>query len=126
MTYSLIRLRENEPMFTRALAAQLARVSLEFLSLCEQADLIEVQVMSGGGVGYSTVDIRRLARIRRLCRDLDLDLTAVEVVLHLRRQVLDLLAQLEEMEQQQARREQELLNEIQQLRRRLAEEADWL
>jgi hypothetical protein len=39
--------------------------------------------------------------------------------------VLDLMAQIEELERRMAQREQELLDEIGRLRRRQAVEADW-
>jgi len=121
----IIRSRDEEPIYTRPVTAQLAQVSIEFLCLCEEENLIQVQVMTGGGKGYSVTDIRRLARIRRLHKDLELDLPAVEITLNLRRQVLDLMAQMDEMERRHARRKQELMDEIRQLRRRLAEEAEW-
>jgi len=121
----IIRSRDEEPIYTRPVTAQLAQVSIEFLCLCEEENLIQVQVMTGGGKGYSVIDIRRLARIRRLHKDLELDLPAVEITLNLRRQVLDLMAQMDEMERRHARRKQELMDEIRQLRRRLAEEAEW-
>ena len=126
MSYKLaIRSRDDEPAYTRLVAAQMAQVSLHFLCLCEEESLIQVQGMAGGGQGYSVADIRHLVRIRRLHEDVGLDLPAVEVTLNLRRQVLDLMAQIEELERRMAQREQELLDEIGRLRRRLAVEADW-
>lgn len=126
MTYRLVvRSREEEPVYTRPVAAQLAQVSIEFLRLCEEENLIQVQVMAGGGQGYSVAHIRHLARIRRLHEDLELDLPAVEVVINLRRRVLDLMTQMDEVERRAAQREQELIDEIRLLRRRLAQEAEW-
>jgi DNA-binding transcriptional MerR regulator len=120
-----VRIRDDEPFYTRSVAAQVARISLDFLRLCEEENLLQAKIMAGGGQGYTPADIRQMARIRRLREDLELDLPAVEVALHLRRQVVELLAQIDEMERQMSKREQELLNEIQQLRRRLATEAEW-
>ena len=126
MTYRLvIRSRDEEPVYTRPVAAQLAQVSIEFLRPCEEENLIQVQVMAGGGQGYSVAHIRHLARIRRLHEDLELDLPAVEVVINLRRRVLDLMTQMDEVERRAAQREQELIDEIRLLRRRLAQEAEW-
>ena len=126
MTYRLvIRSREEEPVYTRPVAAQLAQVSIEFLRLSEEENLSQVQVMAGGVQGYSVDHIRHLARIRRLHEDLELDLPAVEVVINLRRRVLDLMTQMDEVERRAAQREQELIDEIRLLRRRLAQEAEW-
>jgi hypothetical protein len=99
---------------------------MDFLRQCEEEQLVQVQITSSGEEGFSRAEVRRLVRIQRLCQDLDLDLGAVEVVLHLRRQVMDLQAQMEGLEQQMLQRERALLNEIQTLRRRLAADANWL
>jgi DNA-binding transcriptional MerR regulator len=117
MAYQIVRYsQENELIYCRPVAAQLAQMTLELLSLCERQGLIQTRTMAGGVEGYSVADIRRLVRIRRLRDDLGLSLPAVEVVLHMRRQILDLRAQMHEMEERMARREQELVQEIRQLR----------
>ncbi len=105
-------------IFTRTVAAQLARVSLDFLDRLENAELIQPRELEGGERGYAPEDIGRLSRIRRLHENVGLDLAAVEVVLRLRERVTVLLAQMEEMEAHFNRREQELLQELNELRRR--------
>lgn len=105
-------------IFTRTVAAQLALVPLEFLELLESEGLVQPRELAGGEPGYTPEDIGRLARIRRLHETLGLDLAAVEVVLRLREQVTVLMAQMEEMERRFARREQELLQELEDWRRR--------
>ena len=121
---STIRLQSGETFYTRSVAVQLAEVSTDFLQECEAEGLIQCQEVEGT-TGYSARDIRRLARIRRLRQELDLDLPAVEVVLHLRQQVFGLLNEMEQLEQRLVQREQALLREVQELRRRLAIEAGW-
>ena len=126
MTYQLIiRSREEEPLYSRRMAAQLAHVSLDFLYRCERAQLVQPRRMPSGRAGYNARDIRQLARVRRLRQSLKLDLPAVEVVLHLRRQVVDLQTQLAQLEGEMEQREQALLREIQELRRQLAQDVDW-
>lgn len=126
MTNNLIhRSIYKEPLFLRTVTAQLARVSMEFIVQCEQEGLVEYRVISGGGSGFSTSDIRRLARVRRLRDDLELDFPAVEVVLNLRQQLLDLMDHTETLEQQMIKRERQLLAEIQQLRSQLAKKTQW-
>lgn len=115
----------HEVLYNPASACQLARVSLDFLRECEREGLIRPQMMAYGEYGYPISEIRQLARIRRLCDALALDLAAVDVILYLRQQVVALIEQLNQLEQQKNSREQELLNEIQRLRYRLADEADW-
>ncbi len=115
----------NEPLFMRTVTVQLAQISMEFLVQCEQEGIIEYRVMPGGTPGYYASDIRRLELIRRLRDDLDLDLPAVEVVLNLRQQVLDLKDHTDKLKQQMTERERQLMAEIQQLRRRIAEQIEW-
>ncbi len=105
-------------IFTRTVAAQLARVDLDFLDLLEAEDLIQPRELEGGDQGYTPEDIGRLCSIRRLHETLGLDLDAVDVVLRLRERMTLLLAQMEAMESRFSRREQELLQELNDLRRR--------
>jgi DNA-binding transcriptional MerR regulator len=116
--------RPREALFTRTIAAQLARTSLDFLLRLEEEELIHPRDIRQGEAYYSAEDISQIARIRRLHEDLELDLGAVEIVLRLRRQIVDLFQRMEAMEQRLARREKELLEEVQELRRRLGIFAD--
>jgi len=126
MTYKLIlRSRHEEPMYIRPVAAQLAQISLDLLRICEEEGLIQARTITGGEEGFSVADIRHMSRIRRLREVLELELPAVGVVLNLRRQVVDLLAQIDDVERNMVRREQELMDEIRQMQRHLAEEAKW-
>ena len=110
--------RKAPLIFTRTVAAQLARVSLEFLEVLEAEALVQPRELEGGEQGYTPEDIGRLCRIRRLHETLGLELAAVEVILRLRERVAVLLAQMDEMEARFDRREQELLRELNDLRRR--------
>ena len=126
MTYQLIiRSEEEEPLYSRQVAAQLARISLDFLRRCESERFVQPRRLPTGEVGFTASDVRRLARVRRLRYSLGLDLPAVEIVLHLRRQVIDLQNYLAELEKEMEIREQERLREIQELRFRLSQEARW-
>ena len=115
----------DEPRYTRVVAAQLAEISIEFLERCETERLVQVRVIRGGAAGYSARDIRELARLGRLHQDLELDFPALEVVQHMRRQLLDLQEQVERLEREMVQREERLVRELVDLRRRLAAETDW-
>ncbi len=126
MKYKLIvRPKDDTPAYTYQTAADMARISTDFLRQLEEEELILPKWMSGGLRGFSAADLDELARIRRLREDLELDLPAVEIVLHMRQQVLGMITQIDEMEQWFTHREAELLQEIHQLRHRLAAEAIW-
>jgi DNA-binding transcriptional MerR regulator len=118
-------LPQAETHYPRARAAQLADVSLEFLERCEVARLVEVRVVQGREPQYSVQDVRQLALIGRLYQILGVDFQDLEIVLHLRSQLLDLQQQMEEMERQRMEREEQLLRELVDLRRRLADQAEW-
>lgn len=126
MGYQLIiRSDDHDRVYSLESAARLARASLELLELCAQEELIRPRRTPTGTRGLTTAEVRRLARIRRLQEDLELDLGAIEVVLHMRQRMLELLQELDEIEQQMYRREQELNSQIRDLRRRLAEDGRW-
>ena len=112
----------DDVRYTRTVAAQLAEISLELLEQCEAERLVQVRVVHSDVPCYSARDIRDLARIGRLRQQLELDFPALEVVMHMRRQVLDLHEQMEQIEQAMARREERLLKELIALRRRVAQE----
>ena len=116
---------EEKPLYTLKVAASLVHISEEILYQCEQENLIQPQIMKGGGRGLSRRDIRLLVRIRRLREDLELDLPAIEIVLRLRQRVIDLMGQLDEMEMMMAKREEDLMAELRTLQRRMAEEFPW-
>jgi len=118
VSYQLLS-REKEPIYARRVAAQLAQVSIEFLQVCEQEGLMQRAAKREGGGGYSLSDIRRLAQIHSLREQLGWDLAPGRAVRRMRRRLLELMAQMEAMEQRMVQRERALLEEIEQLRRRL-------
>ena len=123
MAYKLIqRAKDDRPIYVRSLAARLASVSQEFLIRCEQQGLVKARLMTGGGTGFTVKAIRQLTIIRRLHQDLDLDLETIEIVLHMRNQILDLQAQLEKEQRRAQQREKRILKELQELRKALAEQ----
>jgi len=121
----VIHTEAEEPLYSRPVAAQLAHISLDFLRRCERENIVRPRRLPGGGAGYTAADIRRLARVRRLRYSLELDMPAVEVVLNLRRQVLELQGYLDQLEVEIDQREQEWQREVQELRRQLAQEMKW-
>lgn len=123
--YLMLRSQDEERIFTRTVAAELARITLDFLTLCEREALIRPRPMAGGSDGYTRTEIEELARIRRLQRDLDLDLGSIEVVLHMRRRMLEMLEEIETLEAAMSQREQRLQREIQRLRQQISREGDY-
>ena len=102
----------------------MARVTTEFICECERENLVHATMVQGNK-GYGHEAIRRLVRIRHLHQDLGLDLMAVDCILRMRKRIATLQRQLDEMEQRKLQREQELLQEIQNLQRQIAIKCDW-
>lgn len=119
----MIRSQNEGRLFSRNVAAQLARITLEFLEQCEREALVQPGPMLGGGEGYTIQDIDEMVRIRRLKQDLGLDLEAIEVVLHMRRRMVEMLYEMNALEARMWAREQQLRAELRRLRQQTAREA---
>ena len=126
MPEKLIEIRPDirEKIYTVTSIARIARVTVEFVDECERENLIQPNIVHGQK-GYDHEAMRRLIRIRHLTQDLGFDLDAADCILRMRRQIMILQEQLNDMEKRMFQREQELLNEIQNLRKRLAQKAEW-
>lgn len=121
----ILRSNTDELLYLESLVVELAQVSAEFLKECEERGLIQARRMTGGGWGYSLDDLFSIMRIRQLAMELNLNLQAIEVIFHMRRQILTLRRQIEALERNNRRRELELQAEIQLLRAALSREIDW-
>lgn len=115
----------NEPRFTRAVAVELANISLEFLHRCEAEKLIEAKILENQEPIYSAHDIRRMALIYRLHDTLGVHVNDLEIVLHLRQQVLDLRQQVDDLERMWVEREERLLSELAALRVQSTDDVEW-
>lgn len=117
--------QDDEPRYPGDDVLQMARITLEMLQQCEEEELVRPRPLAGGGVGYSEQDVSHLARIRRLQQDLGLNMAGVEVVLHMRRQLIQLQQQMAEVQAEMRRQEAKWLRELQEMRRRAAVEGQW-
>ncbi|MFN2194519.1 MAG: hypothetical protein ACK2UW_00160 [Anaerolineales bacterium] len=116
---------QDQPLYSRTVAIQIAEISVEFLELCESERLIAVHTTRPDEPSYSAQEIRQLALLRRLNEILGIELQDLEVVLYLRSQLLDLQSEVEAMEREWFAREAQLTSEVLELRRQLAEDVDW-
>lgn len=107
--------------YTLSVAAQIARVSVDFVIECEQEKIIR-PIVSAGQKRFNTDALRRIVRARHLHQDLGLELTAIECILRMRRQIIALQKELEDMKMSTTEREHKLLEEINCLRRKLKDE----
>ncbi len=99
-------MQQMDELMTRTLAMQQARIDEAWLDLCEEAGWVAPKDRR-----YTPRDVRRLARTRRLRDHLDLDENAIDIVLHMRRQIINLQREMSRMEQ----RERALRDELRRL-----------
>lgn len=98
-------------------AAYIACVSLDFLLVCEREGLITPRYKAKGLTGYTLKEIQRLQIIRRLHEDLNLDLAAIDIILHLRDQIEELAGQRSSIERKKLEQQAELQHLKELLRR---------
>jgi hypothetical protein len=89
--------KEEDQIYIHVQAARMARVSLNFLMECDRAGLIRAVRKKEGLEGYRLGEIEKVQLIRRLHEDLALDLETIDLVIHMRKQILDLLRRNEEL-----------------------------
>lgn len=111
----------NPPVthFEYSLVAQLARVSKEFILLCEREELIKGRIMLHGVKGLCCEDVNKLKLIRYLHEDMGLDLGSVDFVLRYRERLKMMKRQIDEMERLLRQKEQEHQAEVLALCRQL-------
>ena len=104
-------MERDEPLYVISIAAQILDIHPQTLRYYERAGLIQPSRTPGNIRLYSQEDIERLQLIQRLIEDLGVNLAGVEVILNMR-------AQMRQMEEQMQR----LAEEVQRLRQLLREE----
>ncbi|MFQ3633948.1 MerR family transcriptional regulator [Roseiflexus sp.] len=83
--------------YTIKSAAALCGMHEQSLRLYERRGLIRPQRTSGNIRRYTESDIEQIRFIKRLIDDLGVNLAGVEVILHLRRQLIETQRELEEL-----------------------------
>jgi MerR family transcriptional regulator/heat shock protein HspR len=86
---------EQPRTYTIRVAAQLSGLHEQSLRLYERRGLISPARSQGNIRRYSDADIEQIRFIKRLVDDLGVNLAGVEVIIQLRRQILNLREELE-------------------------------
>ena len=89
---------ESQPQYIISVAASIAKCHPQTLRHYERIGLVTPQRTRGNVRLYTRADIEQLQRIQRMMEDLGVNLAAVEVILHMRDQILQLRAELEELQ----------------------------
>ena len=89
----------DEPFYTIKIAAELCGMHEQSLRMYERRGLIAPQRSAGNIRRYSDADVEHIRFIKRLVDDLGVNLAGVEVILHMRQQLLASQQELEQLRQ---------------------------
>ncbi|KPV47430.1 MerR family transcriptional regulator [Kouleothrix aurantiaca] len=84
----------EERLYTIKIAAALCGMHEQSLRMYERRGLIAPRRSAGNIRRFSDADVEQIRFIKRLIDDLGVNLAGVEVILHMRRQMVDLQEQL--------------------------------
>lgn len=87
----------SRPLYTIGVVAEMLKVHPQTLRMYEKKGLIRPGRTRGKTRMYSAADIDEIARVTRLARDLGVNLAGIEIILKMRRRMLDMQARLEEL-----------------------------
>jgi MerR family transcriptional regulator/heat shock protein HspR len=77
--------------------AEMVKIHPQTLRMYEKKGLIRPSRTEGKTRMYSAEDVEDIARVTRLARDLGVNLAGIEIILKMRRRMLDMQAQIEEL-----------------------------
>jgi MerR family transcriptional regulator/heat shock protein HspR len=87
----------EEHYYTIRIAAELCGMHEQSLRMYERRGLIVPQRSPGNIRHYSDADIERIRFIKRMVDDLGVNLAGVEVILHMRQQLLEIQGELADL-----------------------------
>ena len=89
--------QRSRPLYTIGVVAEMLRVHPQTLRFYERKGLLKPGRTEGRTRMYSQEDVEELARLIRLTRDLGVNLAGVEIILRLRRRMVEMQQQLEDL-----------------------------
>jgi MerR family transcriptional regulator/heat shock protein HspR len=85
----------GKPLYMIGVVAEMLKLHPQTLRTYEKKGLIRPSRTVGKTRLYSPEDVEEIARVTRLARDLGVNLAGVEIILKMRRRMLDMQAQIE-------------------------------
>jgi MerR family transcriptional regulator/heat shock protein HspR len=85
------------PLYTIGVVADMLRIHPQTLRFYEKKGLLTPSRTEGRTRMYSQEDVEDLARLIRLTRDLGVNLAGVEIILRMRRRMLEMQKQIEDL-----------------------------
>ena len=87
----------GKPLYMIGVVAQMVGVHPQTLRLYEKKGLLRPSRTEGRTRMYSAEDVDELARLLRLTRDLGVNLAGVEIITRMRRRMVDMQKQIEDL-----------------------------
>ncbi len=87
----------GKPLYMIGVAADLLKVHPQTLRFYEKKGLIQPSRTEGRTRMYSAEDVEDIARLLRLTRDLGVNLAGAEIIIKMRRRMLDMQRQIENL-----------------------------
>jgi MerR family transcriptional regulator/heat shock protein HspR len=87
----------GRPLYTIGVVAEMLRVHPQTLRFYEKKGLLTPSRTEGRTRMYSQDDVDDLARLIRLTRDLGVNLAGVEIILRMRRRMIEMQKQIEDL-----------------------------
>jgi MerR family transcriptional regulator/heat shock protein HspR len=89
--------QRSRPLYTIGVVAEMLSIHPQTLRFYEKKGLLKPSRTEGRTRMYSQEDVEELARLIRLTRDLGVNLAGVEIILKLRRRMLEMQRQIEDL-----------------------------
>jgi MerR family transcriptional regulator, heat shock protein HspR len=87
----------GKPVYMIGVVAEMLKVHPQTLRFYEKKGLVRPGRTEGQTRMYSEEDLEEIARLLRLTRDLGVNLAGVEIILKMRRRMLDMQRQIEDL-----------------------------
>ena len=87
----------SRPLYMIGVVAEMLKLHPQTLRMYEKKGLIRPSRSVGKTRMYSAEDVEEIARVTRLARDLGVNLAGIEIILKMRRRMLDMQARIEEL-----------------------------
>lgn len=88
---------KGKPLYMIGVVADMLKLHPQTLRMYEKKGLIRPARTEGQTRRYSAEDVEEIARVTRLARDLGVNLAGIEIILKMRRRMLDMQTQIENL-----------------------------
>ena len=88
---------KGKPLYMIGVVADMLKLHPQTLRMYEKKGLIRPSRTVGRTRRYSADDVEEIARVTRLARDLGVNLAGIEIILKMRRRMVDLQRQVEDL-----------------------------